>query len=134
YRCTDSPSVLVSAPRPPSSPLFPYTTLFRSERHLRLGEPGVRHGVDEVAGEGQFAAAGVGRSVHRCDNRNRAIHDGANRLLDDGMLAPPHCVRHAVALLQVGACAEALFASSREHETACLVLIDVVGSEAVTQV
>src|SRR3712207_9519156 len=48
--------------RPPRSTLFPYTTLFRSDRHLRAGRQlvvaraGERHGVAQAGVDGTLAA------------------------------------------------------------------------------
>src|SRR5947207_4867682 len=45
-------------PRPPISTLFPYTTLFRSRRHLREIEPFVLMHADQLAINRQGRAAG----------------------------------------------------------------------------
>jgi hypothetical protein len=74
-----------------------------AERHLGQREARRRHRVDEVAGQRDLHAAGVGGTVDRGDDRNRTIHDGPDHLLDDGVLAAPDGIAHALALLEVGA-------------------------------
>src|SRR3712207_8958957 len=61
--------------RPPGSPLFPYTTLFRSSLSLGAagpeqgGEPGPRHG--RPAGEGEHAEEGAGLAWTRQQGNSR---------------------------------------------------------------
>src|SRR3712207_7266524 len=59
--------------RPPRSTLFPYTTLFRSER---LRERGRLGGEPEVAGEREVEARAVGRAVDRGDDGLAHLPDG----------------------------------------------------------
>src|SRR2546425_7529351 len=59
--------------RPPRSTLFPYTTLFRSDRRLRSGQP-------------QAAAKALGAAMS-ADQRadSRAVHRGDAAQIDDQM-------------------------------------------------
>src|SRR5690606_41324691 len=47
---------------PPRSPLFPYTTLFRSWRHALPGQPSAAHLLARIAGHGEKGVIGVDRS------------------------------------------------------------------------
>src|SRR5438105_12379922 len=57
------------SPRPPSSPLFPYTTLFRS--FVR----GVLEGDDELAGPQANKLLGIGRSGEQADRKAEPAHE-----------------------------------------------------------
>src|SRR5258705_9118319 len=57
--------------RPPRSTLFPYTTLFRSQREPLVLEPGDVHQVDHEPGR---AAGGVARRSQRVEQL--ALHTG----------------------------------------------------------
>src|SRR5436309_15923964 len=55
--------------RPPSSTLFPYTTLFRS---LHLAAPLAVFGAEQIAQDGEHPGRHVGARLERVDVRDRA--------------------------------------------------------------
>src|SRR5207247_6333926 len=72
-------------PQPPSAPLFPYTTLFRSDRELR-----VSLGSDEsirIAQEIGEAIARPSTSVFECSRAERDPASGIRRLDEERLQA-----------------------------------------------
>src|SRR5206468_13124474 len=61
---------LLMLPHPPPSPLFPYTTLFRSARRTDCGAPVGRSGARLEVGPASSGLGGI----------DRGEHDGAGRL------------------------------------------------------
>ena len=53
---------------------------------MGIGEPGVRRGDDEIAGEREFEAGGHGVAIDRCDDRAFEGRDGVAHVLTDGAL------------------------------------------------
>src|SRR3989442_13359391 len=97
--------------RPPRSTLFPYTTLFRSDRvrqRIPQGAPsaGVLHGDAQLladgvlqpryAGEGRAAAGGAGES-HRRQTQRLAVRAGAGTTGGGTWRAPRPPVRPRLA-------------------------------------
>src|SRR4029079_3226581 len=73
-----------------------------------------------------------GGAVDRGDDGQRAVHEAAHHLLQDGVLAAPDLVGHALALLEVGPGAEA-GACPGEDQAGGGVGVDVEVGEAGTQ-
>src|SRR6185312_11615857 len=65
-------------------------------------------GVEKIAAQRQFAAAGIGGAVDRADDRHRAADKGTDGALEQQMLRLPGLVGHAEALLEVATGAERL--------------------------
>src|SRR2546427_7042965 len=79
--------------RPPRSTLFPYTTLFRSLRRLRVAElGGARRG--DAAGPAQDGAARLRAGLsHRSEEHTSELQSQSNlvcRLLLEKKMRPPH--------------------------------------------
>src|SRR5258708_30683024 len=100
-------------PRPPRSPLFPYTPLFRSFGHVDLDDRVLRtkHLRGELLGELGLADAGRAHEHERADRAARVLEvgaraaqgagdgDGRGILADDGRLQLDLEVEQALALL-----------------------------------
>ena len=90
---------------------------------LRLGERRAPPGDDEVAVERQLQAAGQRVAVDRRDDRLAALHDCPERRLEDAVLGVPLRVRHALALLEVGARAERPLTGPAQHDRPHLAVV-----------
>jgi hypothetical protein len=104
------------------------------ELHFRQGEAGLRRGIDEIAGRDGLAAAAIGDTVHRRDDRNLALHLRHERALEQLVLRAPGFHRHAVALLEVAAGAEGALAGARQHHAAGVARLGVDAPPEIQQV
>ena len=86
--------------------------------HLGEGEASSARRIDEVRVQRQLAAAGIGGAVNGGNNRNRARAQRQRRELEQGMLAPPSFLGHALALLEVGAGTKRPVATARDDDAA----------------
>ncbi len=77
-----------------------------AEGDLGQREAHALRGIDTVAAQRQLAAAGIGRTIDRPDDRDRAADKRADHPLEQQMLILPGLVGHAVALFEVAAGAE----------------------------
>src|SRR5699024_12802235 len=96
-RPTPPPSLLLMIPRPPTSTLFPYTTLFRSVRRHALGHPAVRGGnggfAEHAHDEFGEVAGGDRSEEHTSELQSR--FDLVCRLLLEKKTTRHRCVRRA---------------------------------------
>src|SRR3984893_14250283 len=70
-----------------------------AECHLGQREAGGLGGVDEIAAQRPFAAAGIGGAVDRADDWDRATDKSADHPLKEQVLVLPGLVGHPVAFL-----------------------------------
>src|SRR5438876_5730429 len=94
--------------RPPTSTLFPYTTLFRSDAHLRTGQP--RYAVGQTTADAADGVQGVrptqlrvrGGEVDRKSTRLNSSHPSISYAvfcLKKKTAAMAHVFRHELVLI-----------------------------------
>ncbi len=80
--------------------------------------------VEKIAAACDLAAAAIGGTVYRADDRDRAVDQRPHHPLEDDVLARPCLVGHAAPLLQVAAGAERLVACACENDAAQVLRIE----------
>jgi hypothetical protein len=107
-------------PDPAGQPLGAAEARHQPELHLRLAEPGLLAGVDQVAGHGQLAPAAEGEAVHGGDGDERQRLQGRQRPVAQRREGPRLVRRHLRHGRDVGAGHEGLLAAAGQDQGPCL--------------